>query len=98
MSTRPPHYAEASFIFSRVGKRGGENMDIGMLKAVRERQDAVRKEIARHRLGAALQSHRASSSIVLRCRRVLGRAFVDFGRMLEGDDDPLHDGVSLPCN
>jgi len=73
-------------------------MDIGMLKAVRERQDEVRQEIARHRLGAALHSQRSSGSIVLRCRRVLGRAFVDFGRLLEGDDDPMHDGVSLPCN
>ena len=73
-------------------------MDNGILKAVRERQDEVREEIVRHRLGASLRPRHASGSIVLRCRRVLGRAFVDFGRLLEGDDDPMHDGVSLPCN
>jgi len=71
-------------------------MDHGQLQAVRERQAAVREEIARHRLGASLHAG-TSTSIVLRCRRVLGRVFVDFGRMLEGDD-PMHDGVSMPCN
>ena len=72
-------------------------MDNGWLQAVRERQAEVREEIARHRLGAALSAREPSSSIVLRCRRVLGRAFVDFGRLLEGDE-PVHDGMSLPCN
>jgi hypothetical protein len=72
-------------------------MDNGWLQAVRERQAEVREEIVRHRLGASLHARGASTSIVLRCRRVLGRVFVDFGRMLEGDD-PMHDGVSLPCN
>jgi hypothetical protein len=57
----------------------------------------VREEIARHRLGASLHASGTSDSIVLRCRRVLGRAFVGFGRMLEGDD-PMHEGVSMPCN
>jgi hypothetical protein len=72
-------------------------MDNGWLQAVRERQAEVREEIVRHRLGASVRARDGSSSIVLRCRRVLGRVFVDFGRMLEGDD-PMHDGVSLPCN
>lgn len=72
-------------------------MDHGTLRAVRERQAEVRDEIARHRLGASLHAHGGSTSIVLRCRRVLGRVFVDFGRLLEGDD-PMHDGVSQPCN
>jgi hypothetical protein len=72
-------------------------MDHGQLQTVRERQAEVREEIVRHRLGASLQSSRTSASIVLRCRRVLGRVFVGFGRMLEGDD-PMHEGVSMPCN
>ena len=72
-------------------------MDHGQLQTVRERQAEVREEIVRHRLGASLHASGTSASIVLRCRRVLGRVFVGFGRMLEGDD-PMHEGVSMPCN
>ena len=62
-------------------------MDRDWLRAVRERQDEVREEIVRHRLGIALRSRREpAQSIAARWRRSLGRIVIGFGRVIEGDE------------
>jgi hypothetical protein len=98
MPARPPRIAEASFFYiSRAAKRGGESMDRDWMRAVRERQDEVREEIARHRLGVALRVRRAPRGWALnRWRRALGRIVVGLGRAIEGDEPA--ERASLPCN
>jgi len=78
--------------------KGGENMDRDWLRAVRERQDEVREEIARHRLGVRLHVSRAGRErVVGRVRRALGRVLIGLGRVVEGDEREAA-RVSLPCN
>lgn len=62
-------------------------MDRDWLRAVRERQDEVREEIVRHRLGVALRARRVSGpSVAARWRRALGRIVIGVGRVIEGDE------------
>ena len=62
-------------------------MDRDWLRAVRERQDEVREEIVRHRLGIALRARGESApSIAARWRRSLGRIVIGLGRVIEGDE------------
>ena len=62
-------------------------MDRDWLRAVRERQDEVREEIVRHRLGIALSARREPApSIAARWRRSLGRIVIGLGRVIEGDE------------
>ncbi|HEV2909052.1 MAG TPA: hypothetical protein VGX02_07225 [Candidatus Eremiobacteraceae bacterium] len=62
-------------------------MDRDWLRAVRERQDEVREEIVRHRLGIALRARREQApSIAARWRRSLGRIVIGLGRVIEGDE------------
>ncbi|MBV8171120.1 MAG: hypothetical protein JO219_04220 [Candidatus Eremiobacteraeota bacterium] len=73
-------------------------MDRDWLRAVRERQDEVREEIARHRLGITLRAHAASRARGIgRWRRALGRVLIGLGRVIEGDERESA-RVSLPCN
>ena len=72
-------------------------MDRDWLRAVHERQNEVRDEIARHRLGVALRARRhGDDGLVIRCRRSLGRVFVALGRVIEGDDRESE--RAMPCN
>ncbi|MBV8082767.1 MAG: hypothetical protein JO347_07665 [Candidatus Eremiobacteraeota bacterium] len=72
-------------------------MDRDWLAAVHERQNEVRDEIARHRLGVALRVRRRDDDgMVIRCRRVLGRVVVALGRVIEGDERESE--RALPCN
>ncbi|MBV8082766.1 MAG: hypothetical protein JOY86_07315 [Candidatus Eremiobacteraeota bacterium] len=56
-------------------------MDRYWLKVVKERNEAMRDEIARHRLATALRPKRASM-----WRRVLGGIVVRMGRAIEGEN------------
>lgn len=72
-------------------------MDQDWLRAVRERQDEVREEITRHRLGVALHVRRPAGRLVSRWRRAVGRLVVGLGRVIEGDERAA-ERASLPCN
>ncbi|HME82167.1 MAG TPA: hypothetical protein VKF82_08835 [Candidatus Eremiobacteraceae bacterium] len=73
-------------------------MDRDWLRAVRERQDEVREEIVRHRLGVTLRVGRApASGIAGRWRRSLGRIVIGLGQLIHGDERS-GEHASLPCN
>jgi len=73
-------------------------MDRDWLRAVRERQDEVREEIVRHRLGVSLSARRAPAhSIAGRWRRSLGRIVIGLGHIIHGDERSS-ERASLPCN
>ena len=67
------------------------------MQAVRERQDEVRLEIGRHRIGAAHARRARASRGLSRWRKALGRLVVNFGLAIEGDE-PAAEGASLPCS
>jgi hypothetical protein len=73
-------------------------MDRDWLRAVRERQDEVREEIVRHRLGVTVRARRApANGIPGRWRRSLGRVVIGLGRFIHGDER-AGERASLPCN